>query len=56
MMRIVPTLNLVKASDRGGPLSPLLFNLVIDVFTRMLMKDVRKEYITGFMSNLCPGV
>jgi hypothetical protein len=35
-------------------LSPLLFNLVVDVFTRILMKAARKRYITGFMDSLYP--
>jgi hypothetical protein len=32
----------------------MLFNLVIDVFTRMLIKAAHKGYITGFMKSMCP--
>jgi hypothetical protein len=39
---------------QGDPLSPLLFNLVIDVFTRMLGKAASKGYITWFLSSLYP--
>jgi hypothetical protein len=43
-----------KGLRQGDPLSPLLFNLVIDVFTRMISKAARKRYIHGFMTNLYP--
>jgi hypothetical protein len=39
---------------QGDPLSPLLFSLVIDVFTRMLGKAANKGYITWFLSSLYP--
>jgi hypothetical protein len=32
--------------------SPLLFNLVVDVFTRMLNKASDKGYVTGLMSSM----
>jgi hypothetical protein len=43
-----------KGLRQSDPLSPLLFNLVADVFTRMLMKATSKKYISSFMSNVCP--
>jgi hypothetical protein len=43
-----------KGLRQSDPLSSLLFNLVDDVFTRMLMKASRKKYISGFMSSICP--
>jgi hypothetical protein len=43
-----------KGLRRGDPLSSLLFNLVGDVFTRMLIKAARRVHITGFMSSLYP--
>jgi hypothetical protein len=43
-----------KGLRQEDPLSPLLFNLVGDVFTRMLVKAARKGHITGFMSSLYP--
>jgi hypothetical protein len=44
-----------KGLRQGDPLSPLLFNLVVDVFTRMLMKAARTNYISGFMTSIYPG-
>lgn len=38
-----------KGLRQGDPLSPLLFNLVADVFTRMLMKAARQNLITGLL-------
>jgi hypothetical protein len=44
-----------KGLRQGGPLSPLLFNLVLDVFSRMLVKAVVNGHITGLMGSLHPG-
>jgi hypothetical protein len=44
-----------KGLRQGDPLSPLLFNLVVDMFTRMLMKAARTNYISGFMTSIYPG-
>jgi hypothetical protein len=35
-------------------LFPLLFNLVIDVFTGMLVKASKKGHNTGLMNSMCP--
>jgi hypothetical protein len=43
-----------KGLSQGDPLSPLLFNLVIDVFSRMLGKAAGKGHITGILSTLYP--
>jgi hypothetical protein len=43
-----------KAIRQGDPLSPLIFNLVVDVFTRILIKAAAKNYITGFLDSLYP--
>jgi hypothetical protein len=43
-----------KGLRQGDPLSPLLFNLVVDVFTRLLIKAARKGYIAGLMDSLYP--
>jgi hypothetical protein len=43
-----------KGLRQGDPLSPLLFNLVVDIFTRMLIKAATKGYIYGFMQSVCP--
>jgi hypothetical protein len=43
-----------KGLTSGDPLSPLLFNLVVDVFTRLLTKAAGKGYITGLMTRLYP--
>jgi hypothetical protein len=44
-----------KGLRQGDPLSPILFNLVVGIFTRMLMKAANKGYIKGFMNNVFPG-
>jgi hypothetical protein len=47
--------NTGKVLRHGDPLSPLLFNLVVDVLTRMLIKASNANLIRGLCSNLCPG-
>jgi hypothetical protein len=37
---------------QGDPLSPLLFNLMVDVFTRMLSKAASKGHIIGLLSSI----
>jgi hypothetical protein len=44
-----------KGLRQGDPLSPLLFNLVVDVFIRILIKAANAGYISGFMNSLIPG-
>jgi hypothetical protein len=41
-----------KGFTLGGSFSPLLFNLVVDVFTRMLSKTANEGYIHGLMNSL----
>jgi hypothetical protein len=41
-----------KGLRQGDLLSPLLFNLVIDVFTRMLIQAAKRDYIIGFMNSI----
>jgi hypothetical protein len=41
-----------KGLRQGDSLSHLLFNLVVDVFTRMLMKAAGRGYITGLLSSM----
>jgi hypothetical protein len=43
-----------KGLRQGDPLSPLLFNLVVDAFTRMLIKATHRGYISGFMNDMYP--
>jgi hypothetical protein len=43
-----------KGLRQGDHLSPLIFNLVIDVFTRILVKAAKKQHITEFMDSLYP--
>jgi hypothetical protein len=54
MVKNSPYFNLGKCLRQGDPLSPLLFNLVLDVFIRMLMKTASKNYISGFMNSIHP--
>jgi hypothetical protein len=54
IVRTLLTLNQGRDLDRETPLSLVLFNLVTDVFTRILMKATRKDYITCFMESLYP--
>jgi len=41
-----------KGLRQGDPLSPLLFNLVADVFTRMLMKVASTNLISGLLPHI----
>jgi hypothetical protein len=50
----VPYFKPGKGLRQGDPLSPLLFNLVVDVFSIMLMKASGKGLITGLMSRMYP--
>jgi hypothetical protein len=43
-----------KGLRQGDPLSHLLFNLVADVFIRILCKAAGKGYLAGLMNRLCP--
>lgn len=44
-----------KGLRQGDPLSPLLFNLVADVFLRMLMKATKANLISGLLAKVQPG-
>jgi hypothetical protein len=44
-----------KRLHQGDPLSPLLFNFVVDVFTRMLNKAASHNLIRGLCSHHIPG-
>jgi hypothetical protein len=59
MMKIVVFSNLEKGLRQGDPLYPLLFNLVADVFNKMLMKAAKQDLISGLSSSgrrWCTGV
>jgi len=43
-----------KGLRQGDLLSPLLFNIVADVFTRMLMKAANQNLIRGLMTEAIP--
>lgn len=43
-----------KGLRQGDPLSPLLFNLVVDVFTKMLSKAAQNNLVSGLLANLRP--
>ena len=40
---------------QGDPLSPYLFNLVVDALSALLNKAVQKNHITGIFAYLIPG-
>uniref|UniRef100_A0A8I6WK33 Reverse transcriptase domain-containing protein n=1 Tax=Hordeum vulgare subsp. vulgare TaxID=112509 RepID=A0A8I6WK33_HORVV len=44
-----------KGIKQGGPISQLLFNLVADVFSKMLTKATRHRLISGLLTNVIPG-
>ena len=44
-----------KGLRQGVTISPLLFNLVVDVLTRMLMKAADHRLIEGLCPEVCPG-
>jgi hypothetical protein len=44
-----------KGVRQGDPLAPLLFNTVVDVFSRMLVKGNNAGLIRGLCTNLIPG-
>ena len=44
-----------KGLRQGDPLSPILFYLVVDVFTRMLSRSAFLGLIRGLCKNFCPG-
>ena len=44
-----------KGLRQGDPLSPILFNSVVDVLTKMLIKAHSRNLISGLCSDLCPG-
>ena len=44
-----------KGLRQGDPLSPLLFNLVADIFTRMLMKAAANNLISGLLPQVLEG-
>jgi hypothetical protein len=51
-MKRITLFNHGKGLSQGDYLSPLLFNLVVDVFIIMLMKVARKNYNSNFMTSV----
>lgn len=43
-----------KGLRQGDPSSPLLFILVVDVLTRMLIKVASEDLIRGMWHDVCP--
>ena len=44
-----------KGLRQGDPLSPIMFNLVADIFTRMLMKAARINLVSGLLPRVVEG-
>ena len=44
-----------KGLGQGGPLSPILFNFVVDVFAKMLIKGSEAGLIRGLCPRFVPG-
>jgi len=44
-----------KGLRQGDPLSPIMFKLVADIFTRMLMKASRRSMISGLLPRAMEG-
>jgi hypothetical protein len=44
-----------KGLRQGDPLSPIMFNLVADIFTRMLMKAARSHLVSGLLPRAVEG-
>jgi hypothetical protein len=44
-----------KGLRQGDPIAPLLFNCVVDVFSRMLVKGTNSGLIRGLCPNFIPG-
>jgi retron-type reverse transcriptase len=44
-----------KGLKQGDPLSPILYNLVADVFSKILFKAASRNFIQGLLSNVIPG-
>jgi len=54
MMKTVLFSSLARGLDKGT-LIPLLFNLVADIFTRMLIKAARHNLISGLLPRVIEG-
>ena len=50
-----PYFTVGKGLRQGDPLPPLLFNLVVDVFTKMLTKACTQGLISGLLTNVVEG-
>jgi hypothetical protein len=50
-----PTFKTGKGLRQGDPLSPLLFNLVVDALTKMLTRPADRGLVVGLLERFTPG-
>jgi hypothetical protein len=55
MVLLAHTSKVTRGSNRGDPLSPILFNLAAECLTKMVCKAQQNNLVTGLCSDIIPG-
>jgi hypothetical protein len=55
MTKIVISFEIGKSLMQGDPFSPILFNMMADVFSKMLIKAANESLISGMLTRFRPG-